>query len=411
MRIKILMLLIILPGCRGTRVQHTAGSEQPAHPVENIAMQTNRFSLELFSGLNASSSNIFLSPYSIYQAAAMVYAGARQNTYRQIGQVLGTAAEQDTFLYNLSRLTKTLITENTKDSVQLSLASSAWIQENYPVLKSFSQTQERYFGSDLKRVDFIQPVKRELARNEINKWAMEQTEGKIQDLIGNNMLNDLTRLVLVNAIYFKGLWRYPFDAKSSRKGDFYLRSGDTSRVTYMYNEDKYSYYEQSGFRVVELPYLNSSLSMLLLLPDRTGMMDSVKNELSSEVIDNIYNGLKLMNIRLKMPRFKITGELNAKTVLEKMGMTEAFTDKADFSGISGRDDLKIDRFFQKAYIRVNETGSEAAAATAVIMKLKSALNTETIDFRADRPFLFFIADRTTHTLLFIGQVEDPGSAD
>ena len=399
--------VMILAACSTTRVQHNTVSKNTTPSDDGIEKQINRFSLELFTNIQPNAENIFLSPFSIYQSAAMVYDGARKITYKQISEVLGAEGDAGTFLNDLSTLTNKILSANRNDSVQLTLANSAWIQENYPVLETFSQAQKKYFGSDLRRVDFIDPNHREISRKEINLWASEQTAGKIPDLIGENMLNDLTRLVLVNAVYFNGLWKSPFNKDASRKGDFHLRSGKTQEVTFMHREAHYRYFSSPAFQAVELPYLNSSLSMLIVLPANISKTDSIKNSLTPGVIESIYNGLTSKNVRLMMPRFKVTGLLNAKPLLEKMGMREAFTNKADFSGISGKDDLKIDRFFQKAYIRVNETGSEAAAATAVIMGLKAALNTETIDFRADHPFLFFIADRISHTILFMGQVENP----
>jgi len=269
-----------------------------------------------------------------------------------------------------------------------------WAENTYPFLNDYITTAEEYYSADLTNLDFIN--KPEESRLTINKWAEEKTEEKIKNLIPAGMIDPMTRLVITNAIYFRGTWVKQFDKNNTYEADFITSSGETVKVWMMQRTDEdaiYGYAENDEFRMLKMPYeheCGKELSMIAVLPK--------DNDLR----------LEIQQVLVYFPKFKIETEYTLSETLKEMGMPTAFSDAADFSGMDGTTGLFISDVVHKAYVDVNEEGTEAAAATAVVMELKAVSEEEPVPvFRADHPFIFLIQDNETGNILFMGRISNP----
>lgn len=255
-------------------------------------------------------------------------------------------------------------------------------------------------------VDFVNDLNREKARNEINKWVEDRTNQKIKELIQKGDLTSLTRLVLVNAIYFKGKWKYTFNKKETKEIPFFVDEKRTSKVPMMHQVNDFNYYEDKDLQAIELPYSGDELSMIVILPKERTLSKLEKN-LNYTLLDKISTNMAKEKIEVYFPKFKIEKRYILNEPLIKLGMSDAFDDMlADFSGMTGSRDLYISKVIHQSFIEVNEEGTEAAAATAVIMSGKSISLGPKI-FKADHPFLFFIIHKPTNTILFMGRFIEP----
>jgi serpin B len=247
----------------------------------------------------------------------------------------------------------------------------------------------------------------EESRITINDWVSEQTEGRIQNLIPQGAIDPLTRLVLTNAIYFNAAWANPFQEEATRDGPFTLLDGSRIAVPMMHQTESFGYAKGEGYQAVELPYDGHELSMVILLPDRDSF-DPFEDSLDVDQAQAIMQNLKRGQVALIMPKFEFDSRFSLKQALEAMGMPAAFSGGADFSGMTGSTDLFISDVLHKAFVSVDEEGTEAAAATAVVMKLSVAAE-EPTTVTIDRPFIFLIRDIETGAILFVGRVVDPGA--
>ncbi|GIV65403.1 MAG: serine/threonine protein kinase [Bellilinea sp.] len=385
-----------------------------APPSGDVALRklvngNTAFAIDLYQRLAEEPGNLFYSPYSISLALAMTYAGARGETERQMAQTLRFSLPQaqlhpafNMLDLNLRPLEQKPASED-EQPFQLNIANSLWGQAGFDFLPEFLDLLAENYGAGMYRVDYNDP---ENARRQINGWVEEQTREKIKDLIAQGMLNPMTRLVLVNAIYFKGAWVYPFDKESTRDAPFTLLDGSRVNVPMMYLAKDLLYLRGKNYTVVRLPYRDSSMGMTILVPDEGQFVD-VEKALTPKLLGEIRSNFSLAAVRLAMPKFKMETSFNLSQTLAEMGMPAAFDRSlADFSGMTGRKDLFISNVVHKAYVDVNEEGTEAAAATAVIMELK-AMPMNEVELTIDRPFLFFIEDQQSGTLLFAGRVVDP----
>jgi len=262
------------------------------------------------------------------------------------------------------------------------------------------------YGAGLEEVDFEHNP--EGARQTINAWVEKQTADKIQDLIGQGVLTSETRLVLTNAIYFKGTWVSPFDKRYTQDEPFHLSGGSEKNVPMMRHTGDYGYMEDPDFQALLLPYEGFELSMIVLLPRRVDGLPALERELTPEKLSDAFGKIGNEQVDVSMPRFRMTGEFQLKSTLVSMGMPNAFQATANFSGMTGKDDLKISNVIHKAFVEVNEEGTEAAAATATVMGLATAMGPrETMLFRADHPFLFVIRDEKSGAILFMGRFVKP----
>jgi serpin B len=297
--------------------------------------------------------------------------------------------------------------EEGEDAFQLNIANAIWGQEGFKFLPAFLDTLAKNYGAVLRTLDFGQA---ESARQTINGWVSEQTKGKIEELVPKGYLDSLVRLVLTNAIYFNGKWVLPFEKDSTRDGPFTRLDGSEVSVPMMSQTARFDYTAGDGYQAIELPYRDSNMAMLFVLP-KAGRFEEMEATLSSSSVDAIVEDFSAQQVHLTLPKFTFESEFDLSTTLAQMGMPSAFRppgpDGADFSGMTGQRDLYISAVLHKAYVAVDEEGTEAAAATAVIMKLTSAMPDPLVQMTLDHPFLFLIRDRDSGTILFVGRIMDP----
>ncbi len=388
-------LLIILLGFAS--IVGTAPEVNEASLKELVA-GNNAFAFDLYQALRTNECNLFFSPYSISLALAMTYAGARDNTAIEMAETLHFTLQQDRLHPALNALGEKFLARD--ENINLTIANALWGQAGYPFLPDFLAVLDTGYDAGLRRADFIGDP--EQARMEINNWVNEETEGKIEDLMGPGTITPDTRLVLANAIYFKGTWKVQFDAKKTELAPFYRLDGSQVKVPMMRVKEHFPYTEGRDYQAIELPYTGDTLSMIILLP-RAGMFADFEANLSVERLDAILAQLCSEKVNLAMPKFELTSEFSLVETLAQLGMPDAFQSGiADFSGMDGTHDLFIGCVAHKAYVSVNEEGTEAAAATGVSMVL-SIPSMMTID----HPFIFLIRDIETGTILFMGRVVDP----
>lgn len=373
--------------------------------LDVLVKGNNAFAIDLYHQLRDREGNLFFSPYSTSTALAMTYAGARGQTATEMSKVLHFTLESESLHPAFASLIAELNTEN-QQGFQLSVVNRLWGQQGYGFLDSFAQLTQDYYGAALKEVDFINGT--EEARRTINQWVEQQTQEKIQDLIAPDILDSLTRLVLTNAIYFKGTWANQFEPKLTRNEAFTVAPGQQVDVPMMHQEAAVGYGALDNLQVLELPYVGDQIAMVILLPKKVDGLAELEQRLT---LGNLENWLSSINYdrnrcpeRIGLPKFKINSAFEFKQILSKMGMASAFDDQtADFSGMNGRKDLFLKNVIHQTFVDVNEFGTEAAASTAVSGGVRCSGN----EFRADRPFIFLIRDRHSGSILFLGRVVNP----
>ena len=370
------------------------------------------FALDLYAQLRTQGGNLFLSPHSISSALAMTYAGARENTAAEMEKALhfteGQAGTPPAFAALQARLAEI----EKKGHLQLAVANSLWPQQDYPFLPDYLDGVKAAYGSVIAPQDFKSDA--EGARRTINRWVEEKTRDKIQDLIAPGGLDPLTRLVLVNAIYFKGSWASPFDPAQTEEGAFWVSPAAEVRVPLMAKMQRLPYAEFEDVQVAQLPYAGGELSMLVVLPREKDGLAALEARLAPERLAEWRAGLAEREVRVFLPKFKLTwGAVKLNEALKALGMVDAFSDtQADFSGMDGQLRwLYIGAVLHKAFVEVNEEGTEAAAATAVVMRMRAMRPATPPEFRADHPFLFLIQEEETGAILFMGRVADPTKAE
>lgn len=402
-RVHLLSLWLLV----GMFVVAIAGKRRPDvngnHTLPELAKRNNAFALDLYRRLSGSQGNLFISPYSISTTLAMTYAGAKANTKKQMSQVLHFSVDQDKLHARFSRLQDHIFTVSQKDNVLLHVANSLWIQKGYNIKNGFLNIIKDTYGSSVQNVNFS---KTERARKAINSWVEEHTKNKIIELIKPGFIDLLTRLVLVNAIYFKGDWENQFKESWTQRRPFYVSPQDSIMVPTMYQDKKFIYLKDSVCQLVELPYKGGELSMVVLLPImRNGLTLLEKNLTSANLKAWTRDGME-QKVKLFLPRFAMASSFLLRETLATMGMADAFSEKANFSGITIRKDLQISEVIHKAYVKVDEQGSEAAAATAVV-KRGLYMPEPPVEFKANHPFIFLIRDNYTGSILFLGRVIKP----
>jgi serpin B len=372
------------------------------------------FAFDLYQQLRTREDNLFYSPYSISAALVMTYAGAHSITAEQMAAALHFDLPQEklhpAFNWLESELAKRGEGAEGKDDegFRLNVVNAIWGQKSYEFRVAFLDTLAENYGAGLRILDFINDP--EPSRITINDWVSEQTEGRIQDLIPPGGINSLTRLVLTNAIYFNAAWESKFTEEATRDLPFYTLDGESVIVPMMKQTESFGYAEGGDYQAVELPYDGGELSMVIILPAE-GMFTEFENTLDYEQVDGIIGKLEDKRVRLTMPKFEFESEFSLKQALSALGMAEAFLGSADFSGMTGNNDLFIGDVVHKAFVLVEEGGTEAAAATAVIMPTSAPgpKPEEPVVVTIDRPFVFLIRDIETGAILFVGRVMNPES--
>jgi serpin B len=372
---------------------------------QTVTAGNNKFALELYQKLQSQQGNLFLSPYSISTALAMTSAGARGQTEKQMAQTLCFGpVKNEQFHETFGKIIKQLNASGAKGGYELTVANALWGQKDYKFLPDFLTLVRENYGGDLRQVDFVKQT--EEARKTINAWVESKTKDKIKELIKPGTLDSMTRLVLTNAIYFKGKWESPFKPERTQDSPFVLPDGQKVNVPTMSQTGKFGYMETNDIWVLEMPYVNNDLSMVVLLPKKVDGVKDLEKGLTSDVIAGWTAQLRKQEVQVFFPRFKMTSEFELAKVFSAMGMPDAFSPQADFSGMTGSRDLYISHVVHKAYVDVNEEGTEAAAATAVIMS-KTSMPAPPLVFKADHPFIFLIRDNQTGSILFLGRLANP----
>ena len=376
--------------------------------IDSLVDGNSVFAFDLYQQLIDNDENLFYSPYSISVALAMTYAGARGETAQEMADTLRFYLAQNklhqAFNWLDIELAKRGEGAEGKDDegFRLNVVNAIWGQQDYNFLNEFLDVLAENYDAGLRILDFINST--EESRKTINEWVSQQTEGRIEELIPQGAIDTLTRLVLTNAIYFNAAWMYPFDEENTIDGDFNLLNGDTITVPMMNQTALLNHMKGENYQAVELPYDGNELSMLLIMPDE-GSFSSFEQSLDNELVGNIISHLGTKQVVLSMPKFEFKSKTGLKEILNAMGMPTAFSDMADLSGMTGNRDLFISDVLHEAFVSVDEAGTEAAAATAVIIGLTSA--GEMVTMSLDNPFIFLIRDIKTGTVLFVGRVLNP----
>ncbi|MGO8837536.1 MAG: serpin family protein [Limisphaerales bacterium] len=367
------------------------------------------FALQLYGKLRSTEGNLALSPYSISSALAMTYAGARGETARQMEQTLHFDQSKTDLHALFGRLDKAL--NAAQGSNELNIANSLWPQEKYLFRQEFLNLLKKDYGATVTPLNYEQEA--ESARVTINQWVDDKTRHKIAEIIGPRVLNEATRMVLVNAIYFKGTWTTPFPEYATRPDKFYATPDTTVTVPFMHKRGQFSYGENDQLQLIALPYVGQHLDMLVLLPRSRDGIGQLESSLTTASLSAWTSDMRNQQVNLALPKFKMFSGFDLAKALAALGVKDAFDpEKADFSGMDGNPHwLYISAVLHKAYIDVNEKGTEAAAATGVVMTLGAAPPPvkPPREFRADHPFLFLIRDTTTGSILFMGRVSHPGN--
>lgn len=408
-----------------------AGGESMAFGGSFVEGNT-AFAFKLYDLLNGGEGNLFFSPFSISTCLAMAYAGARGNTETQMSQVLHFSKNQSHLHSDFGGLHRQLL-EAAKPKViqiqrrswpshparteeyvqppgiQLDIINGLWAQEGHPFVPAFLKIATEDYQASVKQADF--KTEAAAVTEEINRWVAEKTCDKIQNMLPPGSVNLLTRLVLANAIYFKGAWASPFKERFTSLQPFLLSTFRQTEVQLMERTDDFKYCENKDLQAVELPYRGVDLSMVILLPRRTNGCRQLEQQLSPTMLSATLGQMIKQKVQLYLPRFKVESGFELGATLAKMGMPDAFSPNADFSGLDGTRDLFISDVFHKAWGKINEEGTEATAATAapVALGIDESPPTPPPVFRADHPFLFLIRDVRSGTLLFIGRLTDPSA--
>ena len=375
--------------------------------VETISKNNNRFAFDMYKEVRkAQKGNIFFSPFSVSTALAMTYAGADGQTAEEMKNALYFLKNDPDFHFGYGSYMQAL-EKNAAGNIKLRIANRLWGEKSYKLHESFVKLNKEAYNSPLVKMNF--KGNPDGSRQEINTWVEDKTEDKIKNLLVPGTISTDTRLVLTNAIYFKGDWKHKFDEKKTKKKKFNLADGKSVQADFMYYKGGLRYYENQLYKMIFLPYKGNRQSMVLVLPHKTENMEKVENQMSTEMLNMLISS-GMPEVIVKLPKFKMTLGLGLNGVLESMGMHKAFANGADFSKMTPSNDLYISNVIHKAFIDVNEKGTEAAAATAVVMVAESVSNSlppKPKEFIADHPFLFYIIDNQTQAILFMGRVMNP----
>jgi len=380
----------------------------PEPDLEELVAGNSAFAFDLYQAVRANQGNLLYSPYSISIALAMTYSGARGETKQQMADTLSFVLPDDRLHPAFNALDLELARRGEDPHggegfrFQLNIANAIWGQEGYAFLPEFLDVLAQNYGAGLRLLDFMSAP--EESRLAINDWVSDQTEGKIQDLMPQDVINALTRLVLTNAIYFNAGWAFPFEPQDTEEGPFHLFDGGEVTVPMMKQSHEFGYAEGEGYQAVSLSYGTSGVSMVILVP-QAGQFEAFESSLNAERLDAIVKGFRKWSVTLSMPKFDFESSFDLGGTLATMGMPDAFSQTADFSGMTGSPEFFISAVVHKAFISVDEEGTEAAAATGVGMATSGPEGH--VELTVDRPFVFLIRDYKTGAVLFVGRVVDP----
>jgi serpin B len=376
-----------------------------------LVASNTAFALDLYGQLAAPPGNLFFSPYSISTCLAMLYAGAGGDTQEQMSQVLGFGTDQGQFASAFGELQRELETNQQTNAIELNIANALWTQEGYPFLPAFLAAATNQYQASIGQADFV--TQADAVAQTINNWVAQETQNKIQSILPPGSLDSHTRLVLANAIYFLGAWTTAFEETNTTTQPFYLSSASQVEAPLMHQPPpvgslSFNYMASSNFQAIELPYGSNQVSMVILLPWQVDGLGSLEQQLSPAFLASALAQMVEQPVEICLPKFTMESSFELTSTLSAMGMPDAFTPGvADFSGIDGANDLFITFVFHKAWGQVNEAGTEAAAVTAGGAAPSGSIDGGPPVFRADHPFLFFIRDTQSGSLLFLGRLANP----
>ena len=386
----ILLSILLIVGCGFAR---------------DVIEANNRFAINLYSQYKSEEGNIFFSPFSISTAMAMVYEGAEGKTAKEIKSVFGFPKYDNSRRNQYSNLLSEI---NKKDKeYALKTANALWAEQDFHFLDEYLTTVEEYYEGKTTNLDFKNEP--EASRLIINNWVEDKTNNKIKDLLSEGVIDALTRLVLTNAIYFKAEWLIQFDADKTSEENFRVSPDKSIKVPMMQptsQKSTFNYTQNKDLQILEMPYAGEDLSMLILLP-LDDNIEAFENSFTIEKLTEWKKSLRKRRVNIYIPKFKFETKYFLSETLSDLGMPTAFTNSADFSGMTGAKDLKIDKVIHQAFIEVNEEGTEATAATGIGIGMITSMPPPTPIFKADHPFIFIIQQNETGNILFMGRVSNP----
>ena len=412
-------LMLVLAACAPRASEPVPDpAAQPAAPAEPadavppgpdaaaVARGTTAFGIDLYRRLAREERNLFFSPLSISGAFGMVHAGARGETEAEIARVLHYSLPQARLHPALGALLRGLPLD--QPGRKLTVANALWVQQGYGLLPDYVRLLGDHYGAAPQTADFVGAAPEAAAR--INRWAEQNTNGRIRNLLRAGDLTPMTRMVLTNAVWMKADWLRQFDRQATRPRPFFAAGGGSAAIPFMHQEGRFRHLDRPGFQAIELPYRGEELAMIVLLPKTRDGLGALERELDAGRLEQWIDELRRSEpqlVDLAFPKIELETRYQLARTLQDMGIRLAFGAQADFSGIGGRRDLVIDKAIHQTFLLVDETGTEAAAVTAIIMAESSA--PRSIRFHAEHPFLFLIRDNRSGTLLFMGRLVEPPS--
>lgn len=372
-------------------------------PAQTPSESLSKFAFDFYRNTSrAEKGNLFFAPASISPAMSMAYLGARGETETEISRVFHFPANNVEFHRNYCHFINGL-TGRRSEGIELAIANRMWLDRSYTVTRAYRKTLKKAYGASANYVDFINSS--ESSRQKINSAIEGDTRGIIKDLLPLGSVNPLTRLVLTNAIYFKGKWAKVFDPQKTNNRDFYINENETVSCPMMPLEDTFNFYKGEYYQALEMAYRGEQLSMVVFLPEKNFTLAEFEEDFTYQKYVETLGSMTPQKVSILIPKFKTESQFALKNTLSGMGMPLAFSDKANFTGLTRKNDLLIAEVFHKAFIEVSEEGTKAAAATGVVMAMKSMLQRNI--FIANRPFIYIIKDNSTKAVLFMGRVADP----
>jgi serpin B len=380
---------------------------EPESSASDVAASNNGFAFDLYSRLIKSDGNQISSPFSIETALAMTALGARGNTAAQMYKTLHLSEQTDSANAAFSQLLKRFSTESAKPGSQISVANALWGEKGYDFRQEFLSKARDYYGAGLMELSFESDPN--AARSTINRWVEKETHDRIKDLLPAGSVDKDTRLVLTNAIWFKGTWETQFEKSATKEELFHQTADKSSKAQMMHHTEAFGYFADDQVRLLSMPYKGREMSMVFLLPAKKYELAALEQSITADKLKGWIGSLRQTRVAVTMPKFKMSSEFELTSTLGAMGMSDAFSSHANFSGMTEKEGLTISKVIHKAFIEVNEEGAEAAAATGVMMKRLAAVagNQPIPQFRADEPFMFLIRDNQTGCILFLGRVTNP----
>jgi serine protease inhibitor len=378
----------------------------PAH-LKTTVDGNSDFALELYGRLKDQDGNLFLSPYSISAAMAIAYGGARGETEKQIAATLHFDADQKKFHSAMSEIRRSLTGSAISGKVELAIANGLWPQQDYGFRDNFLKLTRANYDAGIDFVDF--PASPAATVGKINAWVARQTKNKITGVLRPNDVTDQTRLVIANAIYFKGDWASQFSKGDTRSKPFWIASENFVQTPMMRQQHVFAYAEAEGVQLLLLPYVRGNLGMIIVLPQKRDGLPEVEKRLDSKELGDWLKLLRPRTVDVLLPKFAMESRFSLPATLRAMGMSNAFDERADFTGMTPRRPLFINAVEHAALVEVDEQGTVAAAATSISFGCSASPSPPPATFHADHPFFFLIGDLRTRTVLFLGRLANPGT--